>query len=195
MNGRTNVERGRDVRARLLQAARELVGELGWTAVSTRVLAERAGVRAGLVHYHFESLAALLRQAALDEMRRVVAETAAHLKAAADPAAAVGALVSEVDRYDGSDPASRLFLEAYLAATRDAVLHDSIAELMKEFRSAVATTLARAGHPDPDGVAVLLLAVIDGLLLHRGLDPTLSAARIRPLLSQMADTEENGARQ
>ena len=50
MSGQTNIERGRDVRAHLLAAARELIGEVGWTGVSTRVVAERAGVRPGMVH-------------------------------------------------------------------------------------------------------------------------------------------------
>lgn len=36
--------RGQEVRQRLLRAAIELIGERGWSAVSTRVLAERAGV-------------------------------------------------------------------------------------------------------------------------------------------------------
>src|ERR671914_884271 len=39
----TAASRGREVRRRLVQAARELVPERGWTAVSTRTRAERAG--------------------------------------------------------------------------------------------------------------------------------------------------------
>lgn len=47
--------RGREVPQRLLAAAAELIPERGWTAVSTRVLAERAGVTPSVVHYHFSS--------------------------------------------------------------------------------------------------------------------------------------------
>ncbi len=74
MPGRTAVDRGRDVRLQLLSTAAELIGELGWNAVSTRILAERAGVTPGLVHYHFPSLQALLRDADLLELwlRRIV---------------------------------------------------------------------------------------------------------------------------
>src|ERR1043166_5856551 len=65
----TAAERGKAVRQRLLSAAVELIPELGWSAVSTRILAQRAGLAPGLVHYHFESLQALLRQATINSMR------------------------------------------------------------------------------------------------------------------------------
>src|SRR5215471_1517003 len=65
MAPKTAAERGREVRQRLLSAAVELIPELGWNAVSTRILAQRAGLAPGLVHYHFESLQALLREASL----------------------------------------------------------------------------------------------------------------------------------
>jgi len=54
--GPTSAERGQAVRRRLLDAAAELIPELGWSGVSTRVLAERAAVTPGMVHYHFASL-------------------------------------------------------------------------------------------------------------------------------------------
>lgn len=179
----TNAERGRTARTQLLAAARELIGELGWHAVSTRVLAERAGVRSGLVHYHFESLQALLRQATIEEMHRMLDASAALLTDSPEPTATnVEAMLFDLDRYSGADPASRLFLEAYLAATRDPVLRDGIAELMTKFRAVVATSLASSGHPAPDDAAAVVLAVFDGFLLHKGLDPDLSAARIAPQL-------------
>ncbi|MFC8797168.1 TetR/AcrR family transcriptional regulator [Promicromonospora sp. NPDC057138] len=189
MAGRTNVERGRDVRARLLEAARELIGEVGWSGVSTRVLAERAGVRYGLVHYHFESLQALLRQATLEAMSGMLDETAGLLTEAASPADGVEALLSELDRYNGSDPASLLFIEGYLAATRDAELLEGLSEIVKGFRTALATSLADAGHPSADAAASLIAALFDGFVLHKGLDPELSAARIAPLLRTLTSSE------
>jgi len=58
------------VRQRLLDTAAELIAERGWTAVSKRLVAERAGVAAGLVHYHFTSVQALLSAAAVGVMRQ-----------------------------------------------------------------------------------------------------------------------------
>lgn len=182
MPGQTNAERGREVRGRLLTAARELIAEVGWSGVSTRVLAERAGVRYGLVHYHFESLQALLRQATLEAMSGVLDGTAALLGEAASPADGVEAMLSELDRYDGTDPASLLFIEGYLAATRDGELRARMSELMARFRTALTASFADAGHRSPDAAARLVMAVFDGFILHKGLDPELSGARIAPLL-------------
>src|ERR1051326_5869033 len=67
------LQRGREVRQRLLNAAAELIPELGWNAVSTRILAQRAGLPPGLVHYHFESLQALLRPASITSTREALA--------------------------------------------------------------------------------------------------------------------------
>lgn len=52
----------------------ELVAERGWSAVSTRVLAERAGVVPRAVHYHFASLQTLLREATVTAMRALIGE-------------------------------------------------------------------------------------------------------------------------
>jgi AcrR family transcriptional regulator len=193
MPGQTNTERGRNVRAGLLAAAAELVGELGWNAVSTRVLAERAGVRPGLVHYHFESLQALLRQAALEGMRSALDDTAAALATTTSPVAGIEAMLSGLDRYTGADPASLLFIEAYLAANRDPVLHERMRELVTGFRATLTTSLARADHPAPEEAATIVMAVIDGFILHKGLDPELSIARIMPLLRQLTDAEPKEA--
>ncbi|MEU5872452.1 TetR/AcrR family transcriptional regulator [Glycomyces sp. NPDC047369] len=188
MAGPTNAERGTAARARLLAAAGELIGEIGWNAVSTRILADRAGMRPGLVHYHFESLQALLRQAALEAMDGMLAGTAELLATVPDPADAIEAMLADLDRYTGDDPASLLFIEAYLAATRDPVLHARMQETVNRFRDAVAAALARAGHAAPEAAAVLVMAVFDGFLLHKGLNPALSAAAVAPLLRRVTDT-------
>lgn len=195
MSGQTNVERGRVARAQLLTAAQELIGEIGWGAVSTRVVAERAGIRSGLVHYHFQSLQALLRQAALEEMRRILEGTAALVAVTADPADGIEAMLTELDQYTGDDPAFLLFIEAYLAATRDPVLREQMRELVHEFRDGVTAALARGGHEAPEAAAVMVMAVFDGFLLHKGLDPELSAARIAEQLRKVTDSRSNGAQE
>lgn len=130
--------RGRDVRQRLLAAATELVPERGWTAVSTRVLADRAGVTPSVVHYHFPSLQALLREAVLDAMREVLESVGPALAATQNPADLVTALFGSVEPYTGVDPLSVLFVEAYLAARRDDELRDQIG---------AAPGVPRAGQP------------------------------------------------
>lgn len=162
-------ERGRDVRQRLLAAAAELIGQRGWSAVSTRVLADRAGVTPSVVHYHFPSMHALLWEAVLGAMRAVVAELDGLLDTADSATELVDAMLASADSYTGADSMSLLFIEAYLAATRDEQLRDEIARVVEESRASLGRRLAARGVPDADETAAVLLAALDGLLLHRGL--------------------------
>jgi hypothetical protein len=57
-----------------------------------------------------------------------------------------------------------------------------MAELVSGFRTTLTASFADAGHPSPDGAARLVTAVFDGFVLHKGLDPELSGARIAPML-------------
>ncbi len=54
------VARGQSTRDLLLAAAGDLLGQEGYAATSTRAVADRAGMRLSLVHYHFGSKRGLL---------------------------------------------------------------------------------------------------------------------------------------
>lgn len=177
--------RGREVRQRLLAAAAELIPERGWTAVSTRVLAERAGVTPSVVHYHFPSLPALLNEAVVGLMRQVLAEMDTFLAGTSTPADAVDAMLASVDQYTGADPLSLLFIEAYLAATRDESLRGQIAEVVVGFRNRFGRWLGERGVPAPEETAAVLTAVVDGLLLHRGLGAAPDAGPVGAVLRRL----------
>lgn len=162
-------ERGREVRQRLLAAAVQLVPERGWTAVSTRILAERAGVTPSVVHYHFPSLPALLNEAVIGSLRQLLAELDAFLDTARTPADAVDAMLASVNQYTGADPMSLLFIEAYLAATRDERLGEQLFDVVKGFQERFGRWLAERGVLAPEETAAVLAAAVDGLLLQRGL--------------------------
>lgn len=181
----TAADRGREVRQRLLAAAVELIAERGWTAVSTRAVAERAGVAAGLVHYHFASVQALLRAAAVGAMRETARMLDPVLAQARTPTQALELLVSSLDSYTGDDPVSVLFVETYLAATRDPDLRDEVAEIIAAFRVQLATWLGEHGVPDPEATAAVLGSAVDGLVMQRALDPTLTAGTVTPVLARM----------
>jgi AcrR family transcriptional regulator len=183
----TAASRGREVRRRLVQAARELVPARGWAAVSTRTVAERAGVAPGLVHYHFASLQALLAEAAVGALREMVGDVGALLQQARTPTELVDLIAAEVDRYTGTDPASLLAVETYLAATRDPGLRQELSAVLDEFRDGVAGRLREHGVPDPDATAAVLGALIDGLLLHRALGP---APAMAPVLHRIVERGE-----
>lgn len=185
----TAAARGREVRRALLAATVELIPRLGWRGVSTRVLAEQAGVAPGLVHYHFESLAALLRQAALDVIRQTLSQAEAALAAAPDVDAGLELMLSSLDAYSGDDPASLLFTETYLAATRDQTLRAELTALLEQFRTAVAAWLRRHGEPRPEQTAAVFAAAVDGMMLHRALDPGLTSATVSPALRRLLTPE------
>ncbi|MFF0345121.1 TetR/AcrR family transcriptional regulator [Kribbella sp. NPDC004875] len=162
---------GQEVRRRLLVAAAELIPERGWSAVSTRILADRAGVTASVVHYHFSSVQDVLTESAITAMRQVLATTGELFISATTPAAAIDAMLASVEEYDGTDPTSLLFTETYLAATRDERLRAEIAALVGDFRARVANWLAIHQVAEPAATAAVLAAALDGLLLHRSLRP------------------------
>lgn len=85
-----------------------------------------------------------------------------------------------------------MVIEAYLASTRDPVLREQMMELIGDFRAAVSTSLARSGHPHPDIAAVTLLAVLDGLTLHKGLDPEIPLNDAAALISEFFTPEPKG---
>ena len=59
--GRPTGPRAGEAREALLAAAHELMAEKGYPRVTAREVAERAGVQAGLVNYHFGGKTGLLR--------------------------------------------------------------------------------------------------------------------------------------
>ncbi|HEY3465109.1 MAG TPA: TetR/AcrR family transcriptional regulator [Amycolatopsis sp.] len=186
--------RGEGVRRRLLAAAVELIPERGWTAVSTRVLAERAGVTPSVVHYHFASVQAVLREAVLGAMRAVSAEVGPVLAAAGTAEEVVDALVAAVEQYTGTDPLSLLFVEGYLAATRDEALRAGIAAVLEGLWREIGERLRRFDVADPDGTAAVLGAAIDGVLMHRAVAPGATSAGVAGVLRRLVSRRKEAER-
>lgn len=179
--------RGEAVRERLRSAAVALIAERGWAAVSTRILADRAGVTSSVVHYHYASVQALLVEAVVDVIRGPLAEMESILETARTPAEAVDAIFGSAEDYSGEDPLSIAAIEATLAASRDPALHDQLRDAVDQFRRRFARWLAEHDVPDPEATAGVLIATIDGLLLQRGLGiaapTTATVAILRRLVS------------
>lgn len=189
MAGKTSVARGREVRLQLLGAAAELIAEVGWNAVSTRVVAQRAGVTPALVHYHFPTLQALLRDAGLGMMSDLLSATEALFENAATLDAGVDLMVGALDTYTASSPPSLLIAETYLAATRDATLRGELMAIVAEFRQQLARWLAEHGTNRPDETASVLIAAIDGVALHRSVNQDLTTSAAAALLRRLITAE------
>lgn len=170
--------RGDATRRALLAAAAELIPELGWGSVTTRAVAERAGVRPGLVHYHFDSVEALLVAAATRAARDLSDDIGGVLDDAEDIAAGVDALVAGVTAV--ADEPAVLLTEAALASSRIPVLQRTFADVLADLRARIAAWLTSRGHTgDPVATAAVLTAALDGWALHRAGDPALDPAPFR----------------
>ncbi|MGN9837825.1 TetR/AcrR family transcriptional regulator [Nonomuraea sp. H19] len=182
----TSAERGKTTRQRLLDAAVALVPEVGWGGVTTRLVAERAGVAPGVVHYHFASVTELLVAAGTGFSGVLLEQFAVALTAQPGIGEGVDWLLGELSRHSGTDPASLLVVEMFLASTRLPELRERLGEQITGFRARVASWLAEHGYQgDADAAAAMLAAAVDGIMLHRALDPGLDFATLAGPLRAM----------
>jgi AcrR family transcriptional regulator len=155
-----------DSEERLVQAAADLLGEVGPRAMTVRGVAERAGVNHGLVHHYFGGKDGLMRAA----MTRLVEEHAsfAKEKSGGDPIPAPLALTED---------------QRYLRAVVRSVLDDEMQLALTEIDAGVsipraaldhAASVRRQAKPDLETKSVVAL----GMALEMGwaaLEPFLFA--------------------
>ncbi|HEY1920529.1 MAG TPA: TetR/AcrR family transcriptional regulator [Streptosporangiaceae bacterium] len=189
--------RGVPTRRAILRAAAELIADLGWGNVTTRAIAERAGVPHGAISYHFSGKASLLREAALEA-------NAAALRlpmALADQAPGVAALVEQTTTWFAAGGLAgtsvRLLLETAREAARDSAVRSQVAAMIATYREHLTSLVRRdqqrgalrADIP-PEGVAAMIAGLLDGLLLHAVIDPALD---LGPLVAAMNGLMEGGS--
>ncbi|MFV0430194.1 MAG: TetR/AcrR family transcriptional regulator [Arachnia sp.] len=165
---------------RVLDATAALIPELGWGNVSARLIAGRAGVSLGVVHYYAHSVDELRRRAALRSVRAYF-EAAMHSVLAPGTTSLRQGLAGVFDALTAGDPHRPellLLYETLVAAPRDPELRDELAALVAQLRTRLSEWFAAQGVADPDQMAALTAASIDGYLLQRCLDPGLSPAPV-----------------
>ena len=165
-----------------MAAAAELIAERGWGRVTTRAVAERAGLPHGAVSYHFRGKQELLTEAALHAFQRAIpTDRFAQLTTVEDLIDLIEAEIGDVEKID--PVLSRLMLEAMREAERDSALRQRLGAVMGRYRRLMIETVradqergAVFGGAPPEAIATLLGAAGDGLLLHVLLDPELDAS-------------------
>ncbi|WP_197429694.1 TetR/AcrR family transcriptional regulator [Auraticoccus cholistanensis] len=179
----------------MLQAAGELIAELGWGRVSTRLVAERAGVRPGVVHYHFASQQQLLTEAATAVLSGFVSQALVALSELDDVRSGLAGLVGSLAGLGPGQPAHLLFTETYLAASRDEAVAAALSGVLADFRTELTRWLRAGGVPAAEAgdLAALLGAALDGIALHRVLDPALPLHRLADLLGRLVPDDQGGA--
>ncbi|MFB4310118.1 TetR/AcrR family transcriptional regulator [Actinomadura sp. GTD37] len=169
-------------RIRLLEAAVAVMAESGWAAVTSRVVADRARANNALVHYYFGSVDALRRAAVMHAVEKELEGPVEAILRAEDALAGVADAVRElVDRGPGT-AGQRVMVEAMLHGLRDDELRAETERQIRMFRDLLEAGLAanqEAGllrpDADPRGLAVVLAALMDGLLMHVLIDPETGA--------------------
>jgi AcrR family transcriptional regulator len=154
----------------LLDAAERLLVEVGHAGITTRKLAEEAGVNHGLVHYYFGSVENLLVRA-LERFTDRMVERQRALYAADEPfvekwRTAMRFLVAEDVTYE------KVWLELQALAWNDAGLRERLARVNGEWR-AVLTDAFREPHRELgigmplDALVSLVITFNIGIMVER----------------------------
>lgn len=179
-------------RSRLMTAAAELIAEVGWGRVTTRAVAERAGLPHGSVSYHFRGKQELLIEAVLTAFQDdVPTDQVAAADSLDDLVTLISAKLGEPEALESV--LARLMLEAMREAERDPALRDRMGALLADYRRIVVATVrtdqqrgAVVDGVPAEAVATFLAALGDGLLLHalldRKLDVTAALEAVRIML-------------
>jgi AcrR family transcriptional regulator len=175
-----------ETRERLLVAAVSGIARDGWGGVTTRSVAELAGVNPGLVHYHFGSMAELRREAVVWALSRELSAPTAALVEARSVATGVRRCLDALAAIDPASETSAVLYESMLAATRDEALREELRRALEGFRLALANRIEAEHGADPTASAATVAAALDGILLHRLVEPGLDAGRLaEPLIEAL----------
>lgn len=176
---RRSVEERRD---ELVDAAIAILAEGGLANATTRRITQRAGVALGAFHYAFASKSELLA-AVMDRIatRMQQAIDAAGTGSPPTLADAVAEVLASYEAFVETDPQLQLARqELTIRAMRDPELRGHVIDQRERAQSAVARALATPGNAaatDLASLASYLVAAIDGLVLHRLVDPDGAATR------------------
>lgn len=169
---------GDSTRDRILGAAAALVAERGWGSVRTRAVAERAGVNQALVHYHFGTMEQLLREAVLTRIEPELRALADELLDDGPFPDGLRRTLDLLDRFEPSSEPGILLAEALLRATRDATVAEAMGGELRSWRTLVEPRIVTAqqrgsirSDVDAGSLALIIAAVLDGLLIQRIADP------------------------
>ena len=159
-------------RADLIDATAACLCELGLAGTSVRAICAKAGVSPGLLRHYFggiDDLIAAAYQATSDWMDAVF--TAAADAAGPDPHTRLTAYLTASFRPPVTDPQLLGAWTAFWALARsDARMAAIHADSYAGYRARLRDLLAPCGARDPDQLAILLTAMVDGLWLELSLD-------------------------
>lgn len=196
-SGRRAQPRGDDMRAKIVEAAKEILGRDGYEKASIREIANEAGVARGLVHYYFETKEDLLLAVA-ERAASEFGERMASLRARLPPGA-LGAAAFDVHRERVTTDSAwyRLRYDLFALALRKPAFRDQVAALLRSARTGIRAGMSsnrteRGGDAD-EALAAILAACFDGLALQKLVDPAFDLDAAYRELSRMAQLATGAA--
>jgi AcrR family transcriptional regulator len=194
---RTQGERRAEAERRLVQAAAELVAEIGPARVTLANVGERAGYSRGLATHHFGSKGALMQRlvdaVTLQFREGIFDET--HSDSAMDEA--MGLVRTYFQVISNLQPVNRarLVLWADAVATGSPDVRPAMVAADREFREAITKSLQRglaAGEfpdsVDPQGLATVIVGMLRGVALQSLLDDQVDLEACRTEIEQLLTT-------
>jgi AcrR family transcriptional regulator len=165
-----------------LAAAAELIVELGWSAVTTRAVAQRAAVNQALVHYHFGTIGALRTESVMAKLGPATQELLDELLEDRPVTESIRHVMRLIDRFDLGTETGVLMAEALVQATRDPAVAEAMGDVLASWGEVLGPRLAVAqerGVVRSDirapRLASTLAAFLDGYLIQRMAGPDFDA--------------------
>ncbi|OLO26070.1 hypothetical protein PZ61_0235985 [Streptomyces sp. MNU77] len=165
---------------RLLDAAQELIGEVGYDRATMALIAERAGYSHGLITRRFGSKENML-YALVERMTLVWGDSEGHVEAAGQTGrdGILAAIDHVLDGHRRSPDSMRgLYVLMFEALNSVSVLRDRLLELHRHFRDSLAAAVRRGieegaidASVQPERVARMLVSGLRGAAYQWLLDP------------------------
>ncbi|WIY83401.1 TetR/AcrR family transcriptional regulator [Propionimicrobium sp. PCR01-08-3] len=173
MTASSRQEAAAEMRTRLVDAAIEQLADDGMRGVTHRRVEQRAGVSQGLVKYHFGTLDGLieacverLADVELGSVMRVTPDQVAEAQETNTiPSKVWDAARNTWQAITAHPGLIRARYELFLHAARNPELQDIVRRGRARFIAAAAKSLPLAA--DPQAAARMVIALVDGLVLHQ----------------------------
>lgn len=181
-----------DTARKLLVAAKQILADEGFKALTLNRVSERAGENKAMISYYFDNKAGLIATVLDSVIHDEYLDSQRRMKDVA-PGKRTQQLVEEMRRMDSVVADFQVFFELLPHVLRDDVLRRRMATLYQWYWSlklewlGVRDGAAALADPDMLGLAQLLSAVIDGLAIQAAIDPSLDLANPYRILTTMLE--------
>ena len=185
----------------LLDAAERLLVEVGHAGITTRGLAEEAGVNHGLVHYYFGTMEDLF-VSVLERFTQRLIERQREMYASDEPFLKKWRRAMRYLETDFESGYQKVWLELQAMAWNHPELRDRVAHVNEEWRRVVTEAIAGAAEGygvdtkrfPIDGIVSLVLTFNQGIILERHSGVSEGHGALLRMIDRMLKDLETGAK-